>query len=165
MANRRLRVLFLTGLMMAGLIGGAVPASATNIGNEGCTPGYWKNHTESWEEYSPSTTLGSVFTLPAYLVALEDDTFLAALSYSGGPTIVDKAKLLLHHAVAAFLNAAHEDVGYPLRRFSDPGMMLATTNSALASADADTIEDLKDTYDANNNLGCPLGNENKVKNK
>ena len=165
MANRRLRVLFLTGLMMAGLIGGAVPASATNIGNEGCTPGYWKNHTENWEEYSPSTTLGSVFTLPAYLVALEDDTFLEALSYSGGPTIVDKAKLLLHHAVAAFLNAAHEGVGYPLRRFSDPGMMLSSVNSALASGNGATMLNLKDTYDANNNLGCPLGNENKVKNK
>lgn len=165
MANKRVRVLLLTGLLMVGLIGGAVPAAATSIGNEGCTPGYWKNHTESWQEYTTSTTLGSVFTLPGYLSDLSDDTFLEALSYSGGPDIEDKAKLLLHHAVAAFLNAAHEDVGYPLRRFSDPGMMLATTNSALASADAGTIEDLKDTYDDNNNLGCPLGNETKVKNK
>ncbi len=156
MASKRVRTLLLTGLLMVGLIGSALPAAATNIGNEGCTPGFWKNNPGAWEEYTTSTTLGSVFTLPAYLVALEDDTFLEALNYGGGPTIVDKAKLLLHHAVAAVLNAAHEDVGYPLRRFSDPGMIIATTNSALASADAETIGDLKDTYDDANNLGCPL---------
>lgn len=156
MANRRVRTLLLTGLLMVGLVGGAVPASATNIGNEGCTPGFFKNNPGAFEEYSASTTLGSVFTLPAYLSDLADDTFLEALGYGGGRTIEDKAKQLLRSAVAAVLNAAHEGVGYPLRRFSDPGMIIATTNSALASADAGTIEDLKDTYDAANNLGCPL---------
>ncbi len=156
MANRRLRVLFLTGLMMVGLIGGAVPASATSIGNEGCTPGFFSQNPGAFQEYDPSDTLSSVFTLPAYLSDLADDTLLEALSYTGGRTLVDKAKILLRQAVAAVLNAAHEDVGYPYRRFDDPGMIIATTNSALASGDAATIEDLKDTYEAANELGCPL---------
>ncbi len=47
---------------LAGSLAVATPASATNIGQEGCTPGYWKNHTENWEEYSPSTSLGTVFS-------------------------------------------------------------------------------------------------------
>lgn len=157
MAYRRVRVLLLTGLLMVGLVGGAAPVSAENIGNEGCTPGFWKTNTGAWEEYDPTTLLSSVFTLPAYLLPdLADDTFLDALSYSGGPDIEDKAKLLLHHAVAAVLNAAHEGVGYPFRRFAEPGMIIPSTNSALASQDADTIEDLKDKWDEANNLGCPL---------
>ena len=156
MANKRVRTLLLTGLLMVGLVGGALPASATNIGNEGCTPGYWKNHTDNWEEYSPSTTLGSVFTLPAYASSLSDDTFAEALRYGGGSTLLAKAKTLLHHAVAAVLNAAHEGVGYPYRRFSDPGQIVASTNNALASQDAATMLALKDKWDSANNLGCPL---------
>lgn len=157
MTNRRIRVLFLTGLMVAGLVGGAVSVSATRIGNEGCTPGFWKNHTGAWEEYTTSTTLEDVFNLPFWLNHLGDDTLLEALSYSGGPTLEDKAKLLLRHAVAAVLNSAHEGLGYPLRRFSDPGMIVATVNSTLASGNAGAILDLKDVYDDANNLGCPLG--------
>lgn len=155
MANKRVRTLLLTGLLMVGLIGGAVPASATNIGNEGCSPGFFKNNTGAWEEYSSSTTLGSVFTLPAYLSDLADDTFLEALDYSGGPTLEDKAKTLLRAAVAAVLNAAHEGVGYPLRRDGVDGI-IARVNTALAGANADAIENLKDELDAANNLGCPL---------
>ena len=154
----RTRTLLVTGALALGLISGVAPASATRIGNEGCTPGYWKQaqHFDSWEEYTPATTLGSVFTLPAYASSLSNDTFLQALNYGGGSTLLAKAKLLLRQAVAAFLNAASEDVGYPYRRFSSPGMMLSTVNSALASGDATTILNLKDDYDAKNNLGCPL---------
>jgi hypothetical protein len=39
-----LGLLSTTGVTLAG------PAQAVNIGNEGCTPGYWKNHTSNWEE-------------------------------------------------------------------------------------------------------------------
>lgn len=155
MANKRVRTLLLTGLLMVGLVGGAIPAAATNIGNEGCTPGFFKNNPGAFEEYSASTTLGSVFNLPSYLSDLADDTFLEALGYSGGSTLEDKAKQLLRAAVAAVLNAAHEGVGYPLRRDGVDGI-IATTNITLAGANADAIEDLKDTFDAANNLGCPL---------
>ncbi|MBA2488564.1 MAG: hypothetical protein H0V36_04470 [Chloroflexi bacterium] len=155
-----MRMMLLVAALAVGLVGGAAPASATRIGNEGCTPGYWKQaqHFDSWEEYSPSTTLASVFTLPAYFASSEygDDTFLEALNYGGGSGLTSKARQLLRAAVAAFLNAASEDVGYPYRRFSDPGNMLASVNSALASQNQTTITNLKDDLDAKNNLGCPL---------
>jgi hypothetical protein len=158
MRTTRARAVLLTMALAVSVIGGSAPAAANRMGNEGCTPGFWKQaqHFDSWEEYTPGTTLGSVFTLPAYASSLADDTFLEALSYGGGPTLLDKAKQLLRSAVAAFLNAASEEVGYPYRRFADPGNMLATVNSALASGNKTTIEDLKDDYDAKNDLGCPL---------
>jgi len=64
--------------------------------------------------------------------------------------------LLLHHAVAAYLNAAHEGLGYPYRRFGEPGDLRDAINSALASGDRATMLELKDKLDAANNLGCPL---------
>jgi hypothetical protein len=35
------------GAVLASVLVGA-PAHAENIGNERCTPGYWKNHTSNW---------------------------------------------------------------------------------------------------------------------
>ncbi len=165
MANRRVRTLLLTGLLMVGLIGGAVPASATNIGNEGCTLGYWKNHTADWEEYTTSTRLDTIFVFPASLSTLADDTLLEALNYGGGSGIVGKAQILLRQAAAAVLNAAHESVGYPLRRDSAPGMIRSTVNAALASGSESTMTDLAETYDDANNLGCPLSGENTTSKK
>ena len=36
-------------------------AQATGEGFEGCTPGYWKNHTDNWEEASPGEIFGDRF--------------------------------------------------------------------------------------------------------
>jgi hypothetical protein len=131
-------------------------AGATNIGEEGCTPGYWKNHTENWEEYHAGSLLKFNFTIPANLSSFGDVTFLQALDGGGGPGINGAAKILFRASVAAFLNAAHEGVGYPLRRFSDPGHMQDAVNEALASGDRQTMLDLAAELDALNNLGCPL---------
>lgn len=132
-------------------------AGAIRIGDdEGCTPGFWKNNTGAWEEYSPTARLDSVFNIPAAFSDLADDTLLSALSYTGGPAVIDKAKLLLHHAVAAVLNAAHEGIGYPYRRFDAPLGIVPSVNSALASGNGSTMTDLKDVLDEANNLGCPL---------
>ncbi len=168
MRGRSVKLGLLVAALSLSLVGGALPTTASRIydnpehtsaiGNEGCTLGYWKQsqHFDSWVGYSPTTTIDSVFTLPAYASSLSGDTFLEALNYSGGSTILDKAKLLLKQAVAAFLNAANPDVGYPERRFSDPGNILANVNAALASANATTILNLQGHYDSLNNLGCPL---------
>jgi hypothetical protein len=139
-----------------GLTGDGIGAAQNQYedGFEGCTPGFWKNHAGSWAAtgYSPSQTLGSVFTIPAEFSSVSGETLLEALSFSGGPTDLDAAKLLLHHAVAALLNASHPDVDYPLA----PSDVISQTNAALASSDRDTMLALKDTFDSNNNLGCPL---------
>jgi hypothetical protein len=139
----------------------AVPgqAGATNIGNEGCTPGYWKNHTDSWEEFTPSSPLNvyaSHFTFPDALASYRTVTFLEALKFKGGPGVDGATQILMRAAVAAYLNAAHEGVGYPYRRYSEPFGIQAQVNSALASQDRDTMLSLASTLDAANNLGCPL---------
>lgn len=154
MKIRRILVAGALATSMSPLLAGH--AGATNIGNEGCTPGYWKNHTDSWEEYTPGTTLGSVFTFPASLSAMGNDTMLTALSYPGGTGTAGGARILMRASVAAFLNSAHEGVGYPLRRFSTPGEMLNAVNAALASQDRATMLELATYLDGLNNLGCPL---------
>ncbi len=153
---KRTRVLSLVVVMALGVIG-AGSAGAVRIGeDEGCTPGFWKNNIGAWQEYSAGDRLDSVFTIPAAFSELADDTLLTALSYGGGPDAIDKAGQLLHHAVAALLNASSEDIGYPYRRFDAPLGIVASVNSALASGNTDNMLDLKDVLDEANNLGCPL---------
>ncbi len=131
-------------------------ATATNIGNQGCTPGYWKNHTQSWEEYSPQTLLKNNFTIPGTLGVPANATFLQALQGGGGPDLHGAATILLRAAVAGYLNAAHEGVGYPYRRFTDPFNIKSQVNAALASGNRQTMLALAGVLDAANNLGCPL---------
>lgn len=132
------------------------PVSAENIGNEGCTPGYWKNHTDNWEEQTPATHLGWVLDFPSSLASFRHDTFLDALGYRGGPGLAGATRILMRASVAAWLNAAHEGLGYPLRRYGEPGQLQDTVNAALASQDRGTMLSLAADLDALNNLGCPL---------
>lgn len=136
---------------------GVAPAVATNIGHEGCTPGYWKNHKNNWEEASPTKLVSSVFNVSS---ALSTTTFAQALSLQGGKGIAGAERTLIRAAVAAYLNAAHEGVGYPWRRYAEgldgrPPLVQAV-NDALASGDRQTMLALAAQLDADNNLGCPL---------
>ncbi len=140
---------------LAGSLAVATPASATNIGQEGCTPGYWKNHTENWEEYSPSTSLGTVFSSLAG-TPYENVTLLEALSLRGGPGVDGARQILLRAATAATLNAAHEGLGYPYRRAHIPYNIIKKVNEAILSGDRQRMVDVAKTLDAANNLGCPL---------
>ncbi len=135
---------------------GTAPAGGTNIGNEGCTPGYWKNHPGNWEEYRPGSLLRFNFAIPAQLAAFRNDTFVDALNYKGGPGVEGGARILFRAAIAAYLNAAHEGVGYPYRRFRDPGHLELQINEALASLDRSRMIALAEWLDTANNLGCPL---------
>jgi hypothetical protein len=123
------------------------------LGEEGCTPGFWKNHQSRWSAtgFSPSQKLEDVFNVPDAF-GLDNVTLLAALSLSGGPTVADAARLLLHHAVAALLNASHPDVDYPRTAAS----IIADVNAALATGSRSTMLALKNALDRDNNLGCPL---------
>lgn len=123
------------------------------LGDDGCTLGYWKTHLDSWAAsgYDPDQTLESVFDVPDAL-GLDDTTLLAALSFAGGPGVAGAARILLRQAVAAVLNAAHPDVDYP----QTAGSIIAEVNAALASGNRDTMIDLAEKLDAQNNLGCPL---------
>jgi hypothetical protein len=122
-------------------------------GDEGCTPGYWKNHTESWAGtgYSPGQTVGSVFSAGGF-PSLASQTLLQALQGGGGPGTLGAARILLRAAVAALLNAAHSGVDYTRTTTA----IISDVNAALASNNRDTMLNLATRLDRDNNLGCPL---------
>jgi hypothetical protein len=144
----------------------AAPASATTVGNsQGCTPGFWKNHT-NWAsydvEYSTGTTVSSMlggYTFPAALSQFQSTTMLQALQGGGGTGVTGAAKILLRAGTAAYLNADVE-ILYPYRRdttgFGGLPSLKSLITSALDSQDRDTMIALAAQLDAANNLGCPL---------
>jgi hypothetical protein len=145
--------------LVASLFAAASPAAAVNIGHEGCTPGYWKNHTDKWEEAQPTTLFSDRFSdgTSGWLVG---KTFLDTLQGGGGPGVAGAEQILARAATAAYLNAAHEGVGYPWRRL-ETGLdgrppLVATVNAALDSEDRATMLALAWRLDADNNLGCTL---------
>lgn len=124
------------------------------VGDDGCTPGYWKNHTESWAGtgYSPDQTTGSVFSGASAFPALASQSLLQSLQGGGGPGTLGAAKILLRAAVAALLNAAHDGVDYP----RTTAEILADVNAALTSNNRNTMLALASELDSDNNLGCTL---------
>jgi len=123
-------------------------------GDEGCTPGYWKNHTDSWPPtgYTTSQKVQSVFSQASLYPGLGSSTLLQALSFQGGTDLAGAAGNLLRAATAALLNSAHSGVDYPWVTAS----VISDVNAALASKNRDTIIDLASDLDQDNNLGCPL---------
>jgi hypothetical protein len=130
------------------------PPPSTITGTEGCTPGYWKNHTGSWTAtgYSPGRSTASVFSAASAYPSLAGKTLLQSLQGGGGPGTLGGATILLRAAVAALLNASDSAVDYPLTQ----AQVISQVNSALASNDRDTMLSLASTLDGDNNLGCPL---------
>jgi hypothetical protein len=137
---------------------GATAAHATNIGHEGCTPGYWKTHETNWQETKPTVLFGALYVDARANVA--GLTLDQALQGGGGPGADGAATILARAATAAWLNAAHEGVGYPWRRTSN-GLdgrppLVPTVNAAFATGDRATMLALATRLDNDNNLGCPL---------
>lgn len=125
------------------------------VGTQGCTPGYWKNHSGSWPPtgYATSQSVASVFpSVSPNFPALGSATLLEALAFAGGPGTSGAAEILLRAGVAALLNAAHPSVSYPLLTAD----VISQVNAALASNDRDTMLALAALLDSYNNLGCPL---------
>ena len=127
------------------------PPPSYGGGDEGCTPGYWKNHLGAWDYYTPNQTLGSVFDAGA-LGSLSSRTLLQALSFGGGSSLTQAKQILLRAAVAALLNATDDVVEYELSRTQ----VINQVNTALASNDRATILNLATRLDRFNNAGCPL---------
>jgi hypothetical protein len=124
------------------------------LGDEGCTPGYWKNHTGSWPPtgYAIGQTVASVFPNASAWPDLGGATLLEALDFGGGAGAEGAAQILLRAAVAALLNASHPNVEY----LFPETWVLTQVDSALGSGDRDTMLVLANTLDAANNQGCPL---------
>lgn len=105
-------------------------------GDEGCTPGYWKNHTEDWPAtvYELGNTLNTVFGPGCFE---EDLTLIDALWHGGGGEW-----RLGRHGTAALLSALHPGVAY--------GLTVEEVIAAVNDGDADLLE-------YHNEMGCPLG--------
>jgi hypothetical protein len=123
-------------------------------GEQGCTPGYWKNHLSAWTAtgLSPTALVGNTVTLPANLSTLSGATLREALAFGGGPGTLGAARILLRAGVAAMLNAGHPSLDYP----NTPLQVRNAINAALASNDRATMLARASALDADNNLGCPL---------
>lgn len=123
-------------------------------GDEGLTPGYWKNYEKhEWPTpYVPTTLLSSAFSNVSEYGPLSGDDFMHALQYNGGNKDIGAARILLRSAVAALLNAAHPAINYPL----SASAIIDDVNDALGSHDRMTMLDLKDILDGYNNLGAEL---------
>jgi len=134
-----------------------VPPLASGGGDEGCTPGYWKQsqHFDSWGAtgFVTNQTAGSVFSgLAAACPSLATKTLLQSLDGGGGATFCNKVQILIRAAVAAVLDAAHPSVDYP-RTVTD---IQSVVNAAIATGNSTTVTNLGTALDKDNNRGCPL---------
>lgn len=156
---RILRTAFVALVAVIATLSVAPSAQAVGTGQEGCTPGYWKTHTDSWQETTPDAMFVSHYSSAAY--GAETKTMLEALQGGGGPGLTGAASTLARAAAAAWLNAAHNDVAYPWRRVGPgedgrPGLV-STVNAAFASGSRSTMLALATRLDNDNNLAeCPL---------
>ncbi|MCO6047000.1 hypothetical protein NG895_24135, partial [Aeoliella sp. ICT_H6.2] len=145
--------------------------SGNNFGNllanaEGLTPGFWKSNAANAERRPdkfadgngvplawvatgvvPSDPLSSVGFTEFQVLNGNDTTFEEALNAKGGMEYA-----LMRHAAAAYLNAAHPEVSYPLTTTQIVDMV----NAVLAEADPSEINALKNVLDEYNNGGGGL---------
>jgi len=128
-------------------------AAETQYGEgEGCTPGYWKNHTGTtvWgTNYSPTGSyFDEVFGVGPHI------TLLQALETGGGGL-----NALDRHAVSALLNADSSNVGYEF----DVNEVIALVQQAYGSGDPEQIKDELESFtDANPNIVCPINAQGEV---
>ncbi|MFQ5524510.1 MAG: hypothetical protein ACE5F5_13220, partial [Acidimicrobiia bacterium] len=111
-------------------------------GEDGCTPGYWKqpHHFDSWTTYSPTDDYPTTFGVNATCAG----SLLDALEIGGGGEAA-----LCRHATAALLNTANPSVNY----FTDANGVIQAVQDAYATGDFETAKNL---LDFENNRGCPL---------
>jgi hypothetical protein len=130
------------------------PPPPPPAGDQGCSPGYWKNHADSWAAagYSTSLPVQSAFSAVSGYPGLASASLLGALAFHGGSDLDGAGGNLLRAATAALLNAAHPGVRFPLTT----AVVVHDVNAALAGRDRTAILALASTLDADDNLGCPL---------
>jgi hypothetical protein len=133
-------------------VGDPGDSGTSQADSEGLTPGFWKTHSrfgpaplESWPEtgLDPNDDYESLFGVEVP----GTPGLIDALDAKGGGV-----NALLRHSAAALLNAAHPNVHYPLTYAG----VVQLTRDAIDSGDRDQIESLKDRFDAANNLGATL---------
>jgi hypothetical protein len=100
---------------------------------------------------------------PAY-AAISNKKFSEALAFTGGPSLVDMAGILMRDAVAAVLNASDPTINYPI---GTPAGVISDVNTALANgasaatvtAGRNILEAQKNILSAYNEGSCPYSTE------
>jgi hypothetical protein len=120
------------------------PLPPPEDGDEGCTPGYWKQrqHFDSWVGFLPTQSFASA----GFEDAFPGLTLLQVLSNGGGGL-----DALGRHAVAALLNAANGDVD-----FGKTTADIIAAFNAVHPGDKAAYNALKDEFEKLNERGCPL---------
>ena len=139
----------------------------TCVAYQGCTLGYWKNHTDRWcSTYNTTHKYGSVFGNGTVEAAtsknvdgdgdgisgyIENLTLLQALNEGGGG-----AYNLARQSVAALLNICSSQVNYAVYEGNIAGFISAVSD-AFKSLNGTTPGGYATYLDGLNNAGCPLG--------
>jgi len=138
------RFLVLLGLIV--LVAAAATVNANVALANGCTPGYYKNHTAVNENTSVTAAFPG-----ANLGAYSGLTVKAALSLQGGPGIDGALQILLRAAAAAYLNSTAPII------YSGPNTAEIQYSVAYVTTfgDRQDIIDYAAFLDARNNADCP----------
>jgi hypothetical protein len=134
-----------------------IPNSFAHEGNDGCTPGFWKNKLDLWP-ISTDTTFAEAFG--AEIPGKESLTLLEMLNSGGGGV-----NAMFRAGAAAYLNSVYEsENGEDV--FNYPKSTSTVIRDVLDGLDPiyelwpnDNDKDLearKDSLDAANNLGGPI---------
>ncbi len=133
---------------------------------EGCTPGFWKNHTNLWNDGCGDPSPGddvtltiktcdlfnATFGVPMNLSKVEDDvTLLEAMSLDDGAVDGCNPSALARHAAAALANA-DSGIDYP---FTLQEVIDLYRDAVGADAGPETICTAKTKLEMANMLGCP----------
>ena len=117
-------------------------------GDDGCTPGYWRNHADRWFGVTPADDFDATFGVDLFDPNI---TLGAAIKLQGGGV-----SAFARHATAALLNALGgvpnadaTTVDYP----KSAEEVIQMVRDAVANG---TIEATKDEFAEMNEAGCPL---------
>ena len=128
-------------------------AQAWPVGTEGCTLGFWKNHTSAWVGYSPTDTIGATFNLTTAQTPYASNTLLEGLNFGGGKDVLGGERILFKQAIAGLLNSAPVST---TERARPPHSIINMTRNAILSGNRDRMVNLAHQFDIRNNVGCPL---------
>jgi len=107
------------------------PATTTNTGGQGLTPGFWKQsqHFQFWVGYTQTDSFNAVFGVNDP----DNPTLLGALQTGGGGY-----KALGRHAVAALLNAANDHINFAFTQ----AQVIALVQNAYTTGDFETAQNI-----------------------
>ena len=128
-------------------------AQAWPVGTEGCTLGFWKNHTSAWVGYSPTDTIGATFNLTTAQTPYASNTLLEGLNFGGGTDVLGGERILFKQAIAGLLNVS---AGLDYGSGTTTTLVINMTRNAILSGNRDRMVNLAHQFDIRNSVGCPL---------